>query len=175
MNRIQLIGRLGRDPEGGESPKGPYASFSLATHEYWTDRATGERRDHTEWHNLICYDRLAEIVLEFLAKGSEVYVEGRQRSTQWTDKDGHEQRGIEVRVDDLKMLRRAPSTEQPFFAVSKGLAAVEKLLREAGTGKRKNLQLAEVASMVAALRTSLVAEESAGRTHEREPATTAGS
>ena len=174
MNRIQLIGRLGRNPEGGESPKGPYASFSLATHEYWTDRASGERREHTEWHNIICYDRLAEIAMEFLSKGSEVYVEGRQRATQWTDKDGQEQRGIEVRVDDLKMLRRAPGAE-PLPAVTKGLASVEKLLRDVAAGKRNDVSLADVASMVATLRTSLVGEDSSGRTHEREPAAASAS
>lgn len=174
MNRIQLIGRLGRNPEGGESPKGRYASFSLATHEHWTDRASGERREHTQWHNIICYDRLAEIAMEFLSKGSEVYVEGRQRSTQWTDKDGQEQRGIEVRVDDLKMLRRAPGTE-PLLAVATGLASVEKLLLAVAAGKRSDVSLVDVASMVAMLRSSLVGEDSSGRTHERKPAAAAAS
>ena len=110
MNRTQLIGRLGRDPEGGRSGTGTYANFSLATNEYWTDRTSGELVEHTEWHQLVCYDRLAEIALEFLTKGSEIYVEGRQRTTRWTDKDGKEQRGSEIRVDELKMLRRAPKS-----------------------------------------------------------------
>ena len=58
MNRTQLIGRLGRDPEGGQGPKGVYANFSLATNEYWTDRSSGELVEHSEWHQLVCYDRL---------------------------------------------------------------------------------------------------------------------
>ena len=162
-----MIGRLGRDPEGGQSPKGLFASFTLATHEYWTDRASGERREHTEWRNVICYARFAKIALEYLNKGSEVYVEGRQRSTKWTDKDGQEQRGIEVRVDDLKMLRRAPGTERS-SAVAKGLASVEKLLRDVAAGKREDVSLVDVASMVGTLRTSLVGDDEAGHTDDRE-------
>ena len=168
MNRIQLIGRLGRDPEGGQASKGSYASFSLATHEHWTDRASGERREHTEWHNIVCYDRLAEIVMAYLGKGSEVYVEGRQRSTQWTDKDGREQRGIEVRLDDLKMLRRAPTTE-PVPHVATGLASVEMLLRDLAAGRRQDVSLVEVASMLAALRSSLATDEEVSRGREQEP------
>jgi single stranded DNA-binding protein len=88
MNRIQLIGRLGRDPEGGQNANGGFATLSLATHEFWTDRASGETVEHTEWHQLVCYDRLAEIaLLTFLTKGSEIYAEGRVRSTRWRDKE----------------------------------------------------------------------------------------
>lgn len=79
MNRMQLIGRLGRDPEGGQNANGGFATFSLAAHEFWTDRASGELVEHTEWHHLVCYDRLAEIALAFLTKGREIYVEGRVR------------------------------------------------------------------------------------------------
>jgi single-strand DNA-binding protein len=71
MNRIQLIGRLGRDPEGGQGPAGPYASFSLATHEHWMDRHTGETVEHSEWHRLVCFNRWADIALEFLVKGDK--------------------------------------------------------------------------------------------------------
>jgi single-strand DNA-binding protein len=168
MNRIQLIGRLGRDPEGAQGGKGSYASFSVATHEYWTDRATGERREHTEWHDVVCYDRLAEIALAHLVKGSEVYVEGRQRSTQWTDKEGREQRSVEVRVDELKMLRRAPRAE-PAAAVTKGLASVETLLRDMAGGKRKDVELLDVAHMVGTLRASL-GDDAKGRIDGPEPA-----
>jgi single stranded DNA-binding protein len=168
MNRIQLIGRLGRDPEGGEGATGPYASFSLATHEYWTDRASGERREHTEWHRLVCYDRLASIAMDYLVKGSEVYVEGRLRSTQWVDKDLCEQRGVEVRVDDLKMLRRAPRAE-PVPSVARGLASVETLLRQMGAGQRDDVSPADLAGMVSTLRLNLVGDEERSRADEREP------
>lgn len=172
MNRIQLIGRLGRDPVGGQAPKGPYASFSLATHEYWTDRATGERREHTEWHNIVCYDRLAEFAMAYLGKGNEIYVEGRQRSTQWIDKNGREQHGIEVRLDDLKMLKRAPQGE-PMPHVAKGLASVEKLLRDVAAGQRQDVSLVDVAGMLSALRSSLVGDQETCPIDEREPAAAA--
>ncbi|MEJ8852136.1 single-stranded DNA-binding protein [Variovorax rhizosphaerae] len=158
MNRTQLIGRLGRDPEGGQSGKGVYASFSLATNEYWTDRTSGESVEHTEWHQVVCYDRLAEIALEFLTKGSEVYVEGRQRTTRWTDKDGVEQRGLELRIDELKMLRRAPKAD-PVVAAAKGMASIETLLKDFGSGARTDFTLAELASMLNKVRTNLVGEE----------------
>jgi single stranded DNA-binding protein len=157
MNRIQLIGRLGRDPEGGQSGKGSYASFSLATNEYWTDRTSGQVVEHTEWHQLVCYDRLAGIALEFLMKGSEIYIEGRQRSTRWTDKEGQEQRSTEIRVDDLKMLRRAPKAD-PAVVAAKALASIEILLKDVATGVRNDVTLMELAGMLNLVRTNLVGE-----------------
>lgn len=158
MNRIQLIGRLGRDPEGGQGPAGPYASFSLATHEHWMDRHTGETVEHTEWHRLVCFNRWADIALEFLVKGSEVYVEGPVRSTRWIDKDGLKQRGTEVRVDELRMLRRAPSAE-PTLLAAQGLASIEKLLEDFDAGRRTDVSLVDVAGMLRLLRAGLVGEE----------------
>lgn len=168
MNRVQLIGRLGRDPEGGQSGKGSYATFSLATNEYWTDRGSGEVVEHTEWHQLICYDRLAEIAREFLTKGSEVYVEGRQRTTHWTDKDGKEQRGLEIRIDELKMLRRAPKMD-PVVAAAKGMASIETMMRDVAVGLRNDVTLADLAGMLNVVRTTLVGDgqdkEAARETH----------
>ncbi|MEO5736940.1 MAG: single-stranded DNA-binding protein [Variovorax sp.] len=158
MNRIQLIGRLGRDPEAGQSARGGFATFSLATHEFWTDRASGEVVEHTEWHQLVCYDRLAEVALEFLVKGSEVFVEGRPRTTRWTDKDGREQRATEIRVDELKMLRRAPKSD-PVVLAAKSLASVEKLMRDAEVGLRSDVTMGDLVGMVNSIRTGLVGEE----------------
>lgn len=157
MNRIQLIGRLGRDPEGGQGGKGIYASFSLATHEYWTDRTSGDPVEHTEWHQMVCYDRLAEIALEFLVKGSEVYVEGRPRSIRRTDKDGQEQRSMEIRIDELRMLRRAPRTD-PAIAAAKAMTSIEKLLRDVAVGLRTDVSLTELANMLNLVRVNLVGE-----------------
>ena len=158
MNRTQLIGRLGRDPEGGQGPKGVYANFSLATNEYWTDRSSGELVEHTEWHQLVCYDRLAEIALEFLTKGSEVYVEGRPRATRWTDKDGKEQRSTEIRIDEMKMLRPAPKAD-PIVTAAKGMASIEKLLTDVAVGLRTDVSLADLAGMLNLIRTNLVGKE----------------
>jgi single stranded DNA-binding protein len=160
MNRTQLIGRLGRDPEGGQGPKGVYANFSLATNEYWTDRASRELVEHTEWHQLVCYDRTAEIALEFLTKGSEIYVEGRLRSTRWTDKDGKEQRGLEIRVDEMKMLRRAPKAD-PVVAAARGMASIETLMKDVAAGVRSDVSLADLAGMLNVVRTNLVGEDQA--------------
>ncbi|RYH69269.1 MAG: single-stranded DNA-binding protein [Alcaligenaceae bacterium] len=164
MNRVQLIGRLGRDPEGGQSGKGSYATFTLATNEYWTDRGSGELVEHTEWHQLTCYDRLAEIAREFLTKGSEVYVEGRQRTTHWTDKDGKEQRGFEIRIDELKMLRRAPKMD-PVVAAAKGMASIETMMKDVAVGLRNDVTLADLARMLNVVRTTLVGDD-----HEKEGA-----
>lgn len=155
MNRIQLIGRLGRDPEGGQGATGAYAGFSLATHEHWMDRSAGETVEHTEWHRLVCFDRLADIALEFLVKGSEVYVEGPVRSTRWTDREGREQRRTEVRVEVLRMLRRAP-TADPIVLAAQGIASLEKLLQDAGAGLRADVSMADVARMLRLIRTGLV-------------------
>lgn len=168
MNRVQLIGRLGRDPEGGQSGKGRYATFRLATNEYWTDRGSGELVEHTEWHQLICYDRLAEIALEFLTKGSEVYVEGRQRATRWTAKDGIEQRGLEIRIDEMKMLRRTPKTD-PVVAAAKGMASIETLMKDLAVGLRSDVTLADLAGMLNLLRTNLVGDDRE-KEGSREPA-----
>ena len=114
--------------------------------------------EHTEWHQLICYDRLAEIALEFLTKGSEVYVEGRQRATRWTDKDGIEQRGLEIRIDEMKMLRRAPKTD-PVVAAAKGMASIETLMKDLAVGLRSDVTLADLAGMLNVVRTNLVGDD----------------
>ena len=158
MNRIQLIGRLGRDPEGGQSGKGTYASFSLATHEHWTDRGSGERLEHTEWHQVVCYDRLAGIAMDFLKKGSEVYVEGRQRTTLWTDGDGNEQRSKEIRIDELKMLGRVQHADLVLTA-AKGMESIEKLIKDAAVGLRTDVSLGDLASMLNTVRTNLAGKD----------------
>ncbi|MET1085501.1 MAG: single-stranded DNA-binding protein [Burkholderiales bacterium] len=162
MNRIQLIGRLGRDPEGGQSGKGRYANFSLATHEFRVDRESVAMVDHTEWHALVCYDRLADVVLEFLTRGSEVYVEGRLRGKRWLDREGKEQRSVEIRVDELRMLRRAPSAD-PAVAAAKGMASIESVLNDVAVGLRTDVSLTDLANMLHVLRANLVGEGDGGR------------
>ena len=158
MNRIQLMGRLGRDPEGGLSGSGRYAHFSLATHEHWFDQASGQRVEHTEWHHLVCHDRLAQIALDFLSKGSEVYAEGRQRSVRWTDREGREQRSTQVRVDELRMLRHAPRTD-PVVIAAKGIATVERLLVDLAVGLSPEVTLAELAAILNLIRSNLTSVE----------------
>ncbi|HUX06664.1 MAG TPA: single-stranded DNA-binding protein [Acidobacteriota bacterium] len=104
VNKVILIGNLGRDPEVRYTTGGtPVANFSIATSEQWKN-ADGEQQEHTEWHNLVAFRRLAEICSEYLRKGSRIYVEGKIRSRSWDGKDGQKHYRTEVIIDDMMML-----------------------------------------------------------------------
>ena len=95
VNKVILVGNLGRDPEVRTFPSGgQVANVTLATTERWKDRQSGEMREHTEWHRLVFNDRLAEIAGQYLRKGSQIYVEGSIRTRKWTDQSG--QKLIEI-------------------------------------------------------------------------------
>ncbi len=104
VNRVILIGNLGRDPEVRYLPSGDaVANFSIATTEKWKDK-NGEMQEQTEWHRISFFGRQAEICGEYLRKGSSVYVEGRLQTRKWTDKDGNERQTTEIRGDRMQML-----------------------------------------------------------------------
>ena len=104
VNKVILIGNLGRDPEIRYLPSGDaVANFSIATTEKWKDK-NGEMQEQTEWHRIAFFGRQAEIVGEYLRKGSSVYVEGRLQTRKWTDKDGNERYTTEIRGDRMQML-----------------------------------------------------------------------
>ena len=104
VNKVILIGNLGRDPEVRYLPSGDaVANFSVATTEKWKDK-NGEMQEQTEWHRIAFFGRQAEICGEYLRKGSSVYVEGRLQTRKWTDKDGNERYTTEVRGDRMQML-----------------------------------------------------------------------
>ena len=89
LNKVILIGNLGRDPEVRYMPNGEaVCNFSIATSETLNDRQTGQRQERTEWHNITLYRRLAEVAGQYLKKGSQVYIEGRIQSRKYTDKNG---------------------------------------------------------------------------------------
>jgi single-strand DNA-binding protein len=105
VNKVILVGNLGRDPETRFSPDGgAICNFSIATTESWKDKATGEKKENTEWHRIVMYNRLAEIAGEYLKKGRPVYVEGRLKTRKWTDKDGVEKYTTEVIATEMQML-----------------------------------------------------------------------
>ena len=105
VNKVILVGNLGRDPEVRTFPSGgQVANVTLATTERWKDRQSGEMREHTEWHRLVFNDRLAEIAGQYLRKGSQIYVEGSIRTRKWTDQSGQERSTSEIRVDNMQML-----------------------------------------------------------------------
>ena len=104
VNKVILLGNLGRDPEVRYMPNGEaVANFSIATSESWKDR-NGERVTRTEWHNITLYRRLAEIAGQYLKKGSQVYVEGRIQSRRYTGKDGIERTAYEIIGSEMKMV-----------------------------------------------------------------------
>jgi single-strand DNA-binding protein len=108
LNKVMLIGRLGKDPEIRYTPDGsPVASFSLATSENWTDKS-GTRQERTEWHNIVAWTRLADLSKRFLAKGRQVYVEGRIRTREWNDKDGNKRRTTEIIAAQMVLLGSRP-------------------------------------------------------------------
>lgn len=108
LNKAMLIGRLGSDPELRYMPDGgAVCNVSLATTESWKDKS-GEKQERTEWHYLVFYRKLAEIVAEYLKKGSKIYVEGPSRTRKWQDKDGQDRYSKEVHVQELQMLDSKP-------------------------------------------------------------------
>lgn len=110
LNKVQLIGHLGRDPETRSMTNGDaIAGFNMATTENWKDKATGEKKEATEWHRVVIYGKLAEIAGQYLKKGSLAYVEGRLKTRKYTDRDGVERQITEIVADTLQMLDRAPS------------------------------------------------------------------
>lgn len=105
VNKVLLIGNLGRDPEPRTFPDGgTMTTAQIATTERWKDRQSGEMREETEWHNLVFNGRLAEIAAQYLRKGSHVYVEGQLRTRKWQDKNGADRYTTEIRVLHMQML-----------------------------------------------------------------------
>jgi single-strand DNA-binding protein len=105
VNKVILIGNLGRDPEVRYSPNGgAIANITLATSEAWKDKNTGEQVEKTEWHRVVFFRRLAEIAGEYLKKGSKVYIEGKLQTRKWQDKDGNDRYTTEVVANEMQML-----------------------------------------------------------------------
>jgi single-strand DNA-binding protein len=106
VNKVILVGNLGRDPEVRYSPEGSaICNLSVATTSQWKDKNSGERREETEWHRVVMYNRLAEIAGEYLKKGRSVYIEGRLKTRKWQDKDtGADRYSTEIVADQMQML-----------------------------------------------------------------------
>lgn len=105
VNKVILVGNLGRDPETRTFPSGDQVcNVTLATTDKWKDKASGEMKEATEWHRLVFNGRLAEIAAQYLRKGSQIYVEGQIRTRKYQDKDGVEKYATDIRVDQMQML-----------------------------------------------------------------------
>jgi single-strand DNA-binding protein len=105
INKVILIGNLGRDPETRYTQGGSaVTNLRLATAESWKDKQTGEQQERTEWHAVVCFARLGEIAGEYLRKGSKVYIEGRLQTRKWQDKEGNDRYSTEIVANDMQML-----------------------------------------------------------------------
>lgn len=105
VNKVIIIGNLGTDPEVRYMPNGgAVANLTVATSESWTDKQTNEKKEKTEWHRVVIYQRLAEVAGEYLSKGSKVYLEGKLATRKWQDKDGVERYTTEIIANELQML-----------------------------------------------------------------------
>ena len=116
INRVILIGTCGKDPETRYMPSGgAVTSISIATNESWKDKKTGEKQEHTEWHNITFFNRLGEIAGEYLKKGSQVYIEGKLKTEKWQDKEGNDRYTTKIIANEMQMLggRHESSNDDP--------------------------------------------------------------
>jgi single-strand DNA-binding protein len=137
VNKVILVGNLGRDPEMRYMPSGDaIASFSVATTDNWKDK-NGQKQERTEWHRISMFGKLAEIAGEYLKKGSSVYIEGRLQTRKWQDKEGNERQTTEVVADRMQMLGgRSSSGYEPESEAPERQpgTAVERQTTTGGTG-----------------------------------------
>lgn len=108
INKVIIIGRLGKDPEVRSAGNATLANFSIATTESWKDKSTGEKKQVTEWHNIVVWKQLAEIASKYLHKGDQVYIEGKLKTRSW-EKDGITRYATEIIGDTLTMLSKSPT------------------------------------------------------------------
>jgi single-strand DNA-binding protein len=113
LNKVQIIGHLGADPDVRYMPSGkPVANLRIATSETWKDRDTGDKKEKTEWHSVVMFDKLGEIAGEYLRKGSLVYVEGKLQTRKWQDKEGKDRYSTEIVGQQMQMLGGRPQGER---------------------------------------------------------------
>lgn len=113
VNKAIIVGNCGKDPEVRYTAVGdPICSLTVATSESWKDKATGEKKENTEWHRISVFGKLAEICGQYLKKGSQVYIEGRIQTRKWTDKDGIERYTTEIVANEMRMLGKKEGGQQ---------------------------------------------------------------
>ncbi len=136
VNKVILIGNLGSDPELRYTPSGSaVANVNLATTETWRDKTSGDLQDRTEWHRIVFFNRLAEIVGEYLRKGSKIYVEGSLRTRKWQDKTGAERHTTEIIANEMHILdsrngRTEKTTDDSSFSSENTSTTKENMLTE---------------------------------------------
>lgn len=139
VNKVILIGTLGRDPETKTFPNGgSLTQFSIATSDSWVDKSTGERKEQTEWHRIVLHNRLGEIAQQYLRKGSKVYIEGSLRTRQWTDQNGQERYTTEIRGEQMQMLDSPRQQGEQAQGGNDGYAAQPRFNNNQGGGYNNN-------------------------------------
>jgi single-strand DNA-binding protein len=114
INKVIVIGNLGKDPEIRYTPSGSaVCNITVATSRTWKDKTSGEKQEEVEWHRIVFFDRMAEIAGEYLKKGRPVYVEGRLKTRKWTDKDGVEKYTTEIMAENMQLLGGRDEGEAP--------------------------------------------------------------
>ena len=149
VNKVILIGNLGRDPEVRYTAGGtPVANFTMATTERWSDPSSGERKEKTEWHRVVVWGKQAEIAGEFLRKGRQVYVEGSLQTREWTDRDGNKRQTTEVRAQRFQMLgtRGDADMSVPQEPAPAGLRAPQNAQWTSGPALARAISLSSVSS-----------------------------
>jgi len=125
INKVILVGNLGADPETRYMPNGTaVTNIRVATTESWKDKDTGDQKENTEWHRVVFFGRLAEIVAEYLRKGSQVYIEGKLRTRKWQDREGNDRWSTEVVANEMQMLGGRPGSNAPAQAPAPAAAQV---------------------------------------------------
>jgi single-strand DNA-binding protein len=139
VNKVILIGHLGQDPQQRAMPSGKaVVNLRVATTDQWRDKQTGENKEATEWHNVVMFDRLAEIAAEYLRKGSQIYVEGKIRTRKWQDREGNDRYTTEIVANEMNMLGGRGAAER-------GMAAAPDSSRERGGEPAARTEAAGVA------------------------------
>jgi len=115
VNKVQLLGNIGKDPEVRETKSGKVVNLVLATSERYTDKS-GQKQENTEWHNLVVFGKLADVVTKYVKKGDKLYVEGSITTRKWEDKEGNTRYNTDIKVRDLTMLGGTEKKAQPVAA-----------------------------------------------------------
>jgi len=115
VNKVQLLGNIGKDPDVRETKSGKVVNLVLATSERYTDKS-GQKQENTEWHNLVVFGKLADVVTKYVKKGDKLYVEGSITTRKWEDKEGNTRYNTDIKVRDLTMLGGTEKKAQPVAA-----------------------------------------------------------
>ena len=114
INKAIILGNVGQDPEVRFLPNGnPVANLSVATSDAWTDKQSGQKQERTEWHRVVAFNKLAEIIQQYVKKGSKIYIEGKIQTRKWQGQDGQDRYSTEIVANDMQMLDSRQGGQQP--------------------------------------------------------------